>query len=179
MNITKLNISGCYLLESKKFQDQRGSFVKTYHADMFHDAGINFNFAEEFYSTSHKDVIRGMHFQIPPADHDKFVFCAKGAVIDVFLDIRKTSETYGKYISVELTGDNAKALYLPKGVAHGFLSLQNDSLMIYKTSSVHTPVCDSGIKWNSFGFEWPVTEPIISERDSKFIELNNFDSPFK
>lgn len=179
MNINELKIPGCYLIESKKFQDNRGAFVKTFQEEIFHSAGVNPHFAEEFYSISHKNVIRGMHFQRPPADHEKFVFCAAGAVLDVFLDLRKNSETYGQHMAVELDCENVKGLYLPKGIAHGFLSLKDNSLMVYKTSTVHTPACDTGIRWNSFGFDWPADKPIISERDNQLILWNEFITEFR
>lgn len=178
MNITELEITGCYLIESKKFNDNRGVFVKTFQQEMFLSSGINVHFAEEFYSVSHKNVIRGMHFQLPPADHEKFVFCAVGAVLDVFVDIRKGSKTYGQYMAIELNSENAISIYLPKGIAHGFLSLKDNSLMVYKASTVYAPAYDTGICWNSFGFNWPIQEPIVSERDSKFLGLDDFISPF-
>jgi dTDP-4-dehydrorhamnose 3,5-epimerase len=178
MKITELQLSGCFLIESPKFSDVRGSFVKTYHESVFKDLGIDMKIAEEFYSFSKKDVIRGMHFQLPPSDHDKFVYCANGAVLDVFLDIRKESATFGQYLAIELSSENARSLFLPSGIAHGFLSLADNSLMVYKTSTVHNPIKDAGISWNSFGFEWPVDTPIISDRDLKHIPFSDFNTPF-
>lgn len=178
MIITELDIPGCFLIESKKFEDNRGSFLKTYHRDIYQQIGIYFEFAEEFYSISHKNVLRGMHFQVPPADHAKVVYCPCGAVNDVFLDIRKKSKTYGQFMSIELTADNGRILFLPNGIAHGFLSMADNSLMVYKTSSVHSPLLDSGIRWDSFGFDWKTKKPIISARDSNFVDFSQFDSPF-
>lgn len=178
MNITELNLSGCYLIESPVFNDTRGQFIKTFHKNIFSKNGINIELAEEFYSSSKKNVLRGMHFQLPPSDHDKLVYCIKGRVLDVFLDIRKKSPTFGESIGIELSGENARSLFLPKGIAHGFLSLEDDSVMIYKTSTVHNPIKDCGILWNSFGFKWPDENPIISDRDTKHILLENFNSPF-
>lgn len=178
MNFKKLNIEGCYLIELNQFKDNRGTFIKTFHSDEFSKNNINLDMHEEFYSISAKNVIRGMHFQIPPFDHDKFVYCAHGAVLDVIVDIRKNSNTFGQFYHVELNDENNLALWIPKGIAHGFLSLADNSLMFYKTSSVHNPACDSGIKWNSFGFEWPVENVIISEKDSKLCIFSEFDSPF-
>lgn len=178
MIISELDISGCFLIESKKFEDYRGSFLKIYHQDIYKEIGINFEFAEEFYSVSHKDVIRGMHFQMPPVEHDKIVYCPIGAVSDIFLDIRKNSKTFGQFRKIELTADDGRILFIPKGIAHGFVSLANQSLMVYKTSTVHSASHDAGIKWDSFGFDWEVENPIISERDKSFISFSQFDSPF-
>lgn len=172
MNFTKLPIKGCNLIKFDKFKDSRGDFVKTFNENVFTENGLMLNMKEEFYSLSDKDVIRGMHFQNPPADHEKFVYCASGAILDVILDIRSESETYGQFYSVELNDENCLALWLPKGIAHGFLSLKKNSLMIYKTSSVHDPEYDTGIKWNSFGFNWPIKKPIISKRDDAFSDFN-------
>lgn len=178
MNISELEISGCFLIQSKRFKDHRGSFVKTYHQDIYRELSLNFDFAEEFYSLSHKNVIRGMHFQTPPEDHDKIVYCPVGAVNDVFVDIRKSSKTYGQFKEIELTEDNGCILLLPKGIAHGFVSLTDNTLMVYKTSTTHSIVNDAGIRWDSFGYDWKVENPILSERDKNFIELSSFNSPF-
>lgn len=178
MKITELYIPGCFLIESSRFDDSRGRFVKTFHKDIFSKHGIEMDFAEEFYSVSNKNVIRGMHFQLPPSDHEKLVFCTNGSVLDVFLDLRKDSKTYGESLSIELSSKNSRTLFLPKGLAHGFMSIEDDSTMVYKTSTIHNPVKDAGILWNSFGFDWPVESPIISERDLKHPSFSEFLSPF-
>ena len=178
MLISELDISGCFLIESKTFKDHRGSFLKTYHRDMYGELGIDFEFAEEFYSTSHRNVVRGMHFQTPPADHEKIVYCPVGAVCDVFLDIRKNSKTYGIFKKIELNADNGRILFLPKGIAHGFLSLVDNSLMVYKTSTVHSPANDAGIRWDSFGCDWGVEQPLLSARDEGFVCFSEFKTPF-
>ncbi|MGV7962402.1 dTDP-4-dehydrorhamnose 3,5-epimerase [Photorhabdus tasmaniensis] len=168
MRITQLKLNGCYLIEPKKFTDERGVLVKTYHESIFVENNLRFSFKEEFYSISAKNVIRGMHFQVPPEDHEKIIYCAIGRVLDVFLDIRSNSPTFGQFIAIELSSENAFQLYLSKGIAHGFLSLEDNSMMVYKTSTVHAPEYDKGIKWDSFGFNWPISEPILSVRDKQF-----------
>ncbi|PDO89447.1 dTDP-4-dehydrorhamnose 3,5-epimerase [Kosakonia sacchari] len=178
MKITEVQFPGCFLIESSKFIDTRGGFVKTYHQKIFEENGIAMHFAEEFYSVSKKNVLRGMHFQLPPSDHEKLVYCLSGAVLDVFLDLRKESLTYGQSMGIELSGENTRALFLPKGIAHGFLSLEDNSVMIYKTSTVHDPLKDCGIRWDSFGYNWPISSPIISERDTKHSGFTEFNSPF-
>lgn len=178
MKISELDIPGCFIIESKKFQDNRGSFVKTFHKEIYKEQKLIFDFAEEFYSISHKNVVRGMHFQTPPEDHDKIIYCPVGAVNDVFVDIRKSSKTYGQFKQIELTEDNGHILFLPKGIAHGFVSLVDNTVMVYKTSTTHSPGNDSGIRWDSFGYDWKVENPILSERDLKFVALSDLDSPF-
>lgn len=177
---TELSISlpGVRLLEPKVFHDQRGDFVKTYHAGTYQALGISFGLAEEFYSVSKKNVLRGMHFQLPPHDHAKIVYCVAGRVLDVLLDLRKSSPTFGKSLGIEMGVGDHRILYIPPGLAHGFLSLEDQSLMIYQTSAVHAPSHDVGIHWDSFGFKWPVQCPIVSVRDAAFQPLAGFASPF-
>lgn len=171
-------LPGALILQPRCFEDNRGNFVKTYHNDLFHDLGIDFTPTEEFYSTSHKDVLRGMHFQLPPHDHNKLVYCIRGAVLDVIVDLRLGSPTYGQHTAIELSETNHQLFYIPKGFAHGFLGLQDNSVMVYKTDHVYAPASDTGIRWDSFGFDWPVRDAVISDRDQAFLTLNDFDSPF-
>ncbi|AUQ40670.1 dTDP-4-dehydrorhamnose 3,5-epimerase family protein [Yersinia ruckeri] len=167
MKITELNINGCYLIESNVFSDERGDFIKTTNYEVFKASGLNIPSAEEYYSRSKKDVIRGMHFQRYPDDHEKLVYCPEGEVLDVFLDLRKDSLTYGKSMSFLLNPQNKRSVFLAKGIAHGFLSMKENTLIVCKTSTIYSPTLDSGIRWDSFGFEWPVEKPIISEKDKK------------
>lgn len=171
-------LQGAHLLQPKTFTDQRGEFVKTFHAVMFDALGIPFTPAEEFFSTSGRHVLRGMHFQLPPHEHAKLVYCIAGRVLDVLLDLRKASPTFGRSASMELSHTNRLLLYIPPGLAHGFLSLEDDSIMVYHTSTVHAPSHDAGIHWNSFGFAWPVAQPVTSARDAGFPRFNDFTSPF-
>jgi dTDP-4-dehydrorhamnose 3,5-epimerase/CDP-3, 6-dideoxy-D-glycero-D-glycero-4-hexulose-5-epimerase len=165
------------LLQPKRFEDQRGFFVKTYHEDLCKVLGVNLNIREEFYSISRKNVIRGMHFQLPPHEHDKLVYCARGAVLDVLLDLRK-GPNYGLVASAELSGENSHLIFIPKGIAHGFVALTDEALMLYKTSTIHAPEFDGGIFWNSFGFDWGIAGPIISTRDQQHDLFADFESPF-
>lgn len=166
------------LLRPQLFQDSRGIFVKTFHADLFRQLGIAFDPREEFYSISARGVLRGMHFQVPPAAHAKLVYCLGGRVLDVVLDLRRSSPVFGRSFSCELDAARRELLFIPAGFAHGFLSLDDNSLMVYKTNVVHTPACDTGIAWNSFGFEWPTASPVLSERDRRFAAWRDFSSPF-
>jgi dTDP-4-dehydrorhamnose 3,5-epimerase len=171
-------LTGALLLQSSRFADERGIFVKTYHQGIFQQLGIHFTPKEEYISVSHKGVLRGMHFQMPPKDHAKLVFCMKGNALDVLLDLRKNEPTFGKVYSTLLSEKNRHLLYIPSGIAHGFVSLKEDTTMIYKTSTVHSPEHDRGIRWDSFGFDWEIESPIISMRDSAHPAFAEFNSPF-
>jgi dTDP-4-dehydrorhamnose 3,5-epimerase len=167
-------IKGVYELVPHIHQDNRGLFIKTFHYDEFKKIGLDTDFKEEYYSVSKRNVLRGMHFQLPPFDHNKIVYCIYGRVLDVVVDIRKNSGTFGKVISLELSSEKANIIYISKGFAHGFYTLSNKAIMLYKTSTVYNPNFDTGILWSSINFDWPCKRPIISERDRKFITLNEF-----
>lgn len=178
MNIVTTGFRDLYVLELLSFKDKRGEFVKTIHAETFFKSGLDFEYTESFYSVSNKDVIRGMHFQIPPDDHSKLVYVVKGTIIDVVLDLRVNEPTFGQFYSVELSETNRKAVYIGKGFAHGFLSLEEDTIVEYHTSTSQSRACEGGILWHSFGYEWPVNSAIISDRDAAFESFENFKSPF-
>jgi dTDP-4-dehydrorhamnose 3,5-epimerase len=135
-------------------------------------------FAEQYFTLSHAGVLRGMHLQLPPHQHGKLVTCLSGRILDVLLDLRRASPTCGNSLGIELSPERGQALYLPAGIAHGFLSLEDNSGVLYGTTSVHDPHCDTGVRWDSFGFVWPVNEPLISARDAALPALAAFDSPF-
>jgi len=172
------NIPGVFEIDLFHAGDERGMFVKTYHRATMEAQDLVGTFDESFYSTNQHGVIRGMHFQHPPHDHAKIVYCTAGRLIDVILDIRVGSPTYGQCAQVELSADNYKGVYLPKGVAHGFAVLEDSTCMVYLTSTMHAPTADDGIRIDSFGFEWPFEDPIQSERDKKFQTLEELNSPF-
>ena len=178
MKIRKSNIEGLFVIDLFHAEDNRGGFVKTFHKESFEKMGLNTDFQESFYSINNKGVIRGMHFQTPPYDHDKLVYCTNGRLCDVILDIRKDSPTYGKFASIELSGDNYRAVYIPKGMAHGFESMEDHTMMTYLTSTMHQPTHDQGINFNSFGKEWSTETPIVNERDLNWPDLKDYKSPF-
>lgn len=172
-------LDGVKLIEPFVFSDARGSFVKPFHENDLSKLGIEMQVREEFFSISHQGVLRGMHFQTPPHAHSKLIYCSRGGVLDVVLDIRKASPTYGQAANFELSDENHYVVCIPKGFAHGFVSLSADSCLIYKTDCVYAPDSDEGILWDSFGFEWPITSsPMLSERDLSFPTLAEFESPF-
>lgn len=171
-------LEGCAEVRLQPHRDARGLFLKTYHETTFRDLGLGTTWREEFISTSSKGVIRGMHFQVPPHQHAKFVVCLAGRVLDVALDLRAGSPTYGRCAAVELSAEMANGLYVPEGFAHGFLALEDGSTLHYKVSSMHEPEYDWGLRWDGIGFDWPVTEPILSARDTTFGTLADFQTPF-
>jgi dTDP-4-dehydrorhamnose 3,5-epimerase len=178
MEIIKTELAGVHVIRPRIFKDARGSFVKTFHAGWFREQGMDFEPCEEFFSTSAKNVLRGMHFQLPPAAHAKLVYCIAGRALDVVLDIRKNSSTFGCCHAREINDRNREIVFIPVGFAHGFLALEDGATMVYQTSTVHSPAQDAGIVWNSFGFGWPVTNPVVSDRDRTFPALKDFQSPF-
>lgn len=174
----EIEIPGCFEIQPKVIGDHRGHFVKTFHAPSFLDLGLETHFVEEFYSVSKRGVLRGMHFQIPPEDHVKLVYCAGGSVLDVVVDLRRGSPTFGRHTGVTLSAEKGNMLYIPKGLAHGFVCLTESALMMYKVSSVHSPAHDAGIRFDSAGIQWPGADWILSARDQGLPALDEFESPF-
>lgn len=178
MRFRQLQLQGCFEIQPYVFDDVRGRFVKTYHLPTFREQGVEAPEAEEYVTTSNVNVLRGLHFQVPPMDHVKVVYCISGRVLDVVLDIRVGSPTYGKHVTTELSGEQANMIYIPRGMAHGFYVLEGPAIMVYRVSKVYSRDHDKGILWNSAGILWPTRSPIISDRDSEFPEFVAFDSPF-
>jgi len=178
MQIIQTDITGCYEIQPKIFTDLRGNFVKTYHEEVFLAHGLATKFAEEYYSFSRKGVLRGLHFQLPPHDHVKMVYCILGKVFDAIVDLRKGSPTYGQYAVFELSSEKANSLYLAPGIAHGFYVLSDSAIVVYKVTTVYSPEHDTGIRWNSCRIPWPDAEPLLSERDQGLQAFAEFDSSF-
>lgn len=178
IQIKNTQLDGVLELFIKSFEDNRGSFVKTYNYKTFSEIGITEIFVEEFFTISKKGVFRGMHFQTPPCDHSKLVYCTLGEVIDFVVDLRKNSKTYGKTIQFTLCADKYNMVYIPKGFAHGFYVLSDFATMVYKVTSLHSPENDTGILWNSLPITLPDQNLIISNRDKSFISFDDFVSPF-
>ena len=177
-DIQQLPLAGALLITLPAFNDARGTFVKTFQASVLQQAGIDFTLRESYFSLSKKDVIRGMHFQTPPHHHAKIVFCPQGAILDVIVDLRKGSATYGQCYAHELSAANHQAYYIPEGFAHGFKSLTDDAITYYLVTSEYAQAHDTGILYSSIDFDWGVKEPIISARDLSFPTLQTFESPF-
>lgn len=178
MKIIETEFQGVYIIENFYQFDIRGNFVKLYNQDAFREMGLDIELREIYYSTSQKDVIRGMHFQLPPYEHDKIVHVIKGNVTDVLVDLRKKSPHFKKVLEIHLTGNKPRSVFIPKGIAHGFKCMENNTVMLYQVTSGYQRSHDTGIAWNSIGYDWNITDPIISERDTNFISLKEFESPF-
>lgn len=177
MKFNSTNIDGVILINTNVLVDSRGSFTKSFEATEFKKNGLSDKFSEEYYSFSRSGVLRGMHFQLPPFEHEKVIYCTLGRVLDVVLDLRLNSATFKQTFSVELSAKGGETLYIPKGCAHGFWALE-DSILVYKVGTPYSPEHDTGIHWDSFGFNWPGKQPILSNRDSMHTRLENFRSPF-
>ncbi len=178
MIVENTNIPEVKVIQQFKAKDLRGEFVKPFHYTDLRAAGIDFVMKESFYSVSKKNVIRGMHFHAPPFEHEKIVFCTQGTIIDIALDLRKNSATYGHYVSQELSRENGRALFIPKGFAHGFKCLTDDATTFYFISGEYNAYADGGVMYDSFGFDWNISDPVMSERDKQFVSLQDFISPF-
>lgn len=166
------------LIEMPCFADLRGKFVKTFNNSAFQQRGIVFETRESYFSVSAKDVIRGMHFHLPPHDHDKIVFCPYGSILDVLVDLRKDSGTYGRVHSAILSAANHTAFFVPKGFAHGFKSLEEQSITYYLVSGEYVAEADGGISFDSIGFDWQCADAVMSGRDLQFPSIAAFKSPF-
>jgi len=180
MKFEETKLKGVFIISNFNATDDRGLFVKTYNKNAFEEAQVHIEIRESYFSISNQDVIRGMHFQLPPDDHKKLVYVPKGKIVDVVVDLRKNSATYQQHISVELSADNKKSIFIPKGLAHGFKSLEDHTITVYNVATEYNPTADAGIRFDSFGFDWQTESPILSKRDLEFESLQIFseNNPF-
>ena len=168
MRVQETAIPGCFEITPNIFTDDRGCFIKTFHQQLFEQHGLETDWREEYYSTSHKGVLRGLHFQRPPHDHAKMVYCILGEIMDVVLDLRVGSPAYGMHQMFSLRATDAHMIYIPKGCAHGFYTISEQATIMYKVSTEYAPASDSGLLWSSAGIHWPLQELCISDRDKNF-----------
>lgn len=183
MEVKKTDIEGVLIIEPKVFGDARGYFLESFNAKEFAEkTGLNINFVQDNESMSSYGVMRGLHFQRPPYTQSKLVRCVKGAVLDVAVDIRKGSPTYGQHVAVELTEENHRQFFVPRGFAHGFAVLSDTAIFQYKCDEFYHPEADGGISIldKSLGIDWkiPTEKANLSEKDTKHALLKVFDSPF-
>lgn len=180
MQFTQTAIEGLIVIQPVVFEDERGYFFESFNASKFAKAGIDQNFVQDNQSKSQKGVLRGLHFQNPPYAQGKLVRVIKGAVLDVAVDIRKNSPTYGKHFKIKLTEQNKTALWIPPGFAHGFATLEDDTIFSYKCTNVYNKDSEGSILWNDpeLGIDWEVNSPILSEKDTKSPVIQNFNSLF-
>jgi len=176
----RLSIPDVILLKPKVFFDERGFFMESFRNSIFKENGINTNFIQDMLSHSKKDTMRGLHFQKNPKAQAKIVMVVRGKIFDVVVDIRKNSLTYGKWVSVILSDDDHRLLYVPKGFAHGFCVLSDDADVLYKVDEEYSPENESGIIWNDpdLNINWPCNNPIISKKDLEYTFLKNSDNNF-
>jgi dTDP-4-dehydrorhamnose 3,5-epimerase len=165
MKKIETKIEGVYLIKLNRHTDNRGQFIKIFNSYLFKDLGIVTEVMESYISTSNKNVIRGMHFQLSPKGTDKLIYVIKGSIVDVVFDLRKNSSTYAMKFHMDMSEEEDLLLYLPAGVAHGFKSMEDNTVIISLQSQNYDTSFDSGIHYNSFGFDWDLESPILSERD--------------
>ena len=183
MKFIKTAILGVYSIEPPVFGDDRGYFLESFNLQQFVENIGPIKFVQDNESKSLKGVLRGLHFQKPPFEQAKLVRCLEGRVMDVAVDIRKNSPTYGKHVAIELSGENKRQLFIPRGFAHGFAVLSETAVFAYKVDNTYAPEYDAGIIWNDKGLNigWGLlTEEIqLSEKDKKLPSFKDLDSPFK
>lgn len=182
MEIIETGFKDLLLIKPQVFGDQRGYFLESFNEKKFKAlTGIDVNFVQDNESLSQANVVRGLHFQKPPYAQDKLVRVVNGAVLDVVVDLRKSEPTYGKSYAIELNEDNKWQLFVPKGFAHGFATLTDDTRFLYKCSEFYAPESEDSILWNdkAFNIDWRVEDPILSEKDKKGRNFEGFVSPFE
>ena len=183
MKIIKTNIQGPLIIEPKVFGDSRGYFFESFNAREFREqTGLDITFVQDNESLSHYGVLRGLHFQLPPHTQNKLVRCVRGAVLDVVVDIRKGSPTYGRHVTVELTEDNHRQFFVPEGFAHGFAVLSETAVFQYKCDRFYAPQADGGISVldESLGIDWriPDDKAVLSDKDTRHPLFKDFETPF-
>ena len=180
MQVKTFHIDGPLLIAPMLFNDERGYFYESFNQLKFEKLVSGIQFLQDNESCSRKGVLRGLHFQNPPHAQGKLVRVVKGRVLDVAVDIRKNSSTYGQYISVELSALNHEMLWIPPGFAHGFLSLEDDTIFLYKCTNNYNKESEGGLLWNdeSLNINWGIENPIVSEKDMELISFSSLISKF-
>lgn len=181
MRFIPTEFPGLLIVEPRVFQDQRGYFLESHSQSRFAAAGLNYAFIQDNHAFSRTPgVLRGLHLQLPPAAQAKLVRVIHGRVLDVVLDLRKGSPTYGRTYALELSGENFLQLLIPRGFAHAYLTLTPDTDFLYKVDAPYAPETEAGVAWDDpdLGVDWPVGQPILSDKDKTLPRLRDFDSPF-
>ncbi len=182
MQVETTDLPGVLILKPRVFEDARGFFLESYNRETLRSHGIETLFVQDNHSSSTRGTLRGLHFQLPPADQVKLVRVVRGAAWDVAVDIRVGSPTFGRWVGVELSATNFRQLYIPAGFAHGFCVLSEEAEVLYKVSHVYSPAHERGIIWNDPALQiaWPVAEPLLSDRDRGLGTLADYlsGSPF-
>lgn len=181
MQIEKTGFRDLLVIQPAVFADDRGAFQESFNEARFRiDTGLNVTFVQDNESVSKRNVIRGLHFQIPPKGQAKLVRVSKGSVLDVAVDLRQTEPTYGKYFSRILSGENATQLFIPEGFAHGFLVLEDDTIFSYKCTNYYSKELERSIRWNdaTIAIDWGCDSPLLSPRDEQAMLFSEFETPF-
>ena len=180
MEIIETNLKGVMVIKPRVFEDARGYFFESYNQQVFANSGLNLHFLQDNQSLSQKGVLRGLHFQNQPYAQGKLVRVITGAVYDVAVDIRKNSATYGQWFGLELTARNKWMMYIPEGFAHGFATLEDETIFSYKCTNVYNKAAEDCLLWNDpdIGIEWPLDNPLLSEKDLQGKEFKSFVSLF-
>lgn len=180
MEVIETGIKDLLVIKPKVFADARGYFFESYNEGVFKKHGINVNFVQDNQSLSSAGVLRGLHYQAPPHDQGKLVRVITGAVLDVAVDIRKNSPTYGKHFAIELTEENKTMFFIPSGFAHGFLTLKDNTIFSYKCTNLYHKDSEGTVLWNDkdLGIKWNYNNPILSEKDLSGTPFKSFISPF-
>ncbi|MFL5763430.1 MAG: dTDP-4-dehydrorhamnose 3,5-epimerase [Bacteroidia bacterium] len=180
MEIIKTAIPDLLIIQPKVFEDDRGYFFESYSKKVFTENGINAEFVQDNQSLSHSGVLRGLHFQNPPFAQGKLVRTIKGAILDVAVDIRRNSSTYGQHLSIELTEANKTMLWIPEGFAHGFLTLADHTIFSYKCTNVYNKASEGSIYWNDpdLKIDWKIKDPVLSEKDKIVNSFREYWSQF-
>ena len=181
MEIVETGIPDLYIVKPTVFKDNRGYFFESYNKEAFLRHGIDQNFVQDNESKSGKGVLRGLHFQKPPFAQGKLVRVIKGAVRDVAVDLRKSSPTYGKWASVELTEENKWMYWVPPGFAHGFVTLEEDTVFFYKCTNIYNKASEGAIRWDDpdLNIDWGISNPLLSDKDKISPFFKDFETPFK
>lgn len=180
MELIKTKIKDLLIIKPSVFGDDRGYFFESYNKSKFESIGLNLNFVQDNQSMSHKGVLRGLHFQSPPFEQGKLVRVIQGSVLDVAVDIRTNSPTFGQYESVLLSGENNLQFWIPPGFAHGFLTLEDQTIFCYKCTGVYSKESEGSVIWNDkdININWGNESPIVSKKDQEAPPLNKLNSPF-
>ena len=180
MEILKTPIDGLLIINPRIFEDNRGTFFESWSRSSFNNLGLDLDFTQDNQSLSQKGVLRGLHFQNPPFEQGKLVRVIQGRVIDVAVDIRKKSPTYGHHFSIELSGENKTMFWIPPGFAHGFATLEDNTIFSYKCSGVYNKESEESLMWNDtdLNIDWQLKNPIISKKDQNSTLFTNFKTPF-
>ncbi len=178
MLIQQTKLVDCYEIIPGIFHDERGRLIKSFHQNTFAAHKLHSQFVEQYYSTSRKKVLRGLHFQLPPHQHVKLVTCVFGQIVDAVVDLRVGSPTYGQFALFDLCADRGNMVYVPAGMAHGFYVVSESAVVVNNASTVYSAEHDCGIRWDSVGIPWEDENPVVSQKDSTLVPFPLFSSPF-